>query len=69
MLKGVQYIFEGLKAIVPRKLPANITLKFVWQLTPIAVLGSLYYASLEFMDENDPYLMELYDLKLEVIPK
>lgn len=63
MRKMVQYIFDGLKSSIPRKTNTTYILKFLWQLTPIAVFMTLYYSNMGFMKENDPYLMQLYDLK------
>jgi hypothetical protein len=62
-MNWVQYIFEGFKAAIPRRTTNTYGLKFLWQITPIFVLGTIYYANMEFMEENDPYLMRLYDLK------
>ncbi len=63
MMSWMQYIFEGLKGIVPRRQSATYAMRFIWQLTPLTIIGILYYSRMEYMEENDPYLMRLYDLK------
>lgn len=68
-MSWVQYIFEGLKGIVPRRQSTTYGLRFVWQMTPVTIIGIIYYSNMEFMEENDSYLMRLYDLKAVEIVK
>lgn len=63
MNNWVQYIFDGFKATVARRKTTTYGLRFVWQLTPITILAVMYYVNMDFMDEDDPYIMRLYDLK------
>lgn len=46
MLNWVQYIFEGLRTIAPRRTTLTSTFKFLWQITPATTLGILYYTSM-----------------------
>jgi len=62
-MNWVQYIFDGFKATVARRKTTTYGLRFVWQLTPITILAVMYYTNIDFMEEDDPYLVRLYDLK------
>jgi hypothetical protein len=62
-MNWIQYVLQGFKSVVPRKINQTYAIKFIWQLTPVAVFIAAYYSRLEFLPSNDPYLMQLYDLK------
>ena len=68
-MSWMQYIFDGLKTFVPRRQSTTYGLRFIWQMTPITIIGITYYSNMEFMEENDSYLMRLYDLKAVQIVK
>jgi hypothetical protein len=63
MMGWVQYIFDGFKAAIPRQKSTTYGLRFLWQLTPVAVLATVYYTDMDFLEENDPYFMQVYDLR------